>query len=320
MLRAIFCALAIFFTSLSEASPRTLVVILGETRAHELTYQSFKRNVLDILNADLAVCIGVKENYDYDNPFYQNAKYHFLYDEPTDYGPLYDEAYELILENNPPAPENALHWREFLKIKDQYLGGILDTENQHGGAGGILIYCRWYLLKNLLDRDLLNQYDYFIITRSDFIYQLPHPRMEIFSPDSIYLPDGEKYGGVTDRHVVLPRKFVVAYLDILEQMIHQGKDYYGKLSQKQPVNTEKAVKFNLEYHQVFQNVKFFPYIMYAVRASGAPTRWSSGTYSEKHGYYIKYASEYKAAEKHRQSFLQGTDSLDKFYQKRIRKP
>ena len=53
---------------------KPLVVVLGETRAHELTYDSFKKNVIDELNADLCVCIGVKPDYDYDNPFYTSAK------------------------------------------------------------------------------------------------------------------------------------------------------------------------------------------------------------------------------------------------------
>ena len=50
---------------------RTLVIILSETRAHELTFDNFKQNVLDVLNADLCVCIGIKDNYDYENRYYK---------------------------------------------------------------------------------------------------------------------------------------------------------------------------------------------------------------------------------------------------------
>ena len=46
---------------------KTLVIILSETRASELTFDSFKKNVIDTLNADLCVCIGVKPDYDYTN-------------------------------------------------------------------------------------------------------------------------------------------------------------------------------------------------------------------------------------------------------------
>jgi hypothetical protein len=65
---------------------KTLVVILSQTRAHELTFDSFKQNVIDELDADLCVCIGVKNDYDYGNPYYTLAKYRFLYNEEDDPG------------------------------------------------------------------------------------------------------------------------------------------------------------------------------------------------------------------------------------------
>ena len=63
---------------------KTLVIVLSQTRAHELTFANFKQNVIDELNADLCLCIGVKSDYDYDNPYYKLAKYHFLYNEEDD--------------------------------------------------------------------------------------------------------------------------------------------------------------------------------------------------------------------------------------------
>jgi hypothetical protein len=169
---------------------KTLVIILSETRASELTYNNFKQNVIDELNADLCICIGVKTDYDYENPFYKLAKYKFLCNEPDDYGDAFEYAYNIISPNistydvntsNPP-----LHWREFLKIKNQFLGGIKDKDNEHPGSGGILIFFRWFLLKNLIENDLINKYDRFIITRSDFIYQLPHPKVEFMNEKYIY--------------------------------------------------------------------------------------------------------------------------------------
>ena len=79
---------------------KTLVIILSETRAHELTYKNFEENVLQKLNADLCVCIGTKDNYDTSNPFYQNAKYRFTYHEPDDFGDAFDKAYEEIVSKN----------------------------------------------------------------------------------------------------------------------------------------------------------------------------------------------------------------------------
>jgi hypothetical protein len=80
---------------------RTLVIVLSETRASELTFDNFKKNVLDELNADLCVCIGVRPYYDYNDPFYKLAKYKFLYDEPEDFGDAFDYAYDIISKNKP---------------------------------------------------------------------------------------------------------------------------------------------------------------------------------------------------------------------------
>jgi hypothetical protein len=75
---------------------KTLVIILSETRASEITFDIFKKNVLDELNADLCLCIGVKPDYDYNNPFYKLAKYKFTYNEPDDFGDAFNYAYNII--------------------------------------------------------------------------------------------------------------------------------------------------------------------------------------------------------------------------------
>ena len=63
---------------------KRLVCIMAQARTHELTWSQFKKNVLDELDADLALCIG--DSYqrsdgkivgelqsDQDNPFFQNV-------------------------------------------------------------------------------------------------------------------------------------------------------------------------------------------------------------------------------------------------------
>lgn len=317
MFKWILCAVAILLNSLGFANNKTLVIILGETRAHELTYENIKKNLIDTVGADLALCIGVGENYNYDNPFYQNAKYKFIYDEPPDYSTAFDYAYEIILNENPPSRRNRLHWREFLKIKDQYLGGIKDPYEQHPGSAGILIFCRWFLLKNLIDNDLLDKYDFFIITRSDYLYKLPHPKIELLSKDSIYIPDGEHYLGVTDRHVVLPQKFVEPYLNLLNKMVSKGKEYYKHMKLHEPLNLEKFIKFHLIKQKVFQFVNFFPYVMYTVRPIDGTTRWAAGIFSEEHGYFIKYPSEFILSEQHKADFEREGCNSDEFYKQRI---
>lgn len=388
---------------------KTLVVILSETRASELTFDNFKKNVLDELNADLCVCIGVTPTYDYNNPFYQLSKYKFLYEEPIDFdfGEAFEKAYEILIKdipkyeclnnvnalfgkiqsptststsihgtenityygnckitnfdtfNNDDAivmhtndfPDNLwknkvysikncknddlvlqqnvitykkpLHWREFLKVKNQFMGGIKDNYNQHPGSAGILIFFRWFLLKNLIDNDLLNKYDRFIITRSDFIYQLPHPMLEHMNENCIWIPDNEHYGGYTDRHVVLSSKNIECYLNIFSNFVLKSNDYFIKMRNKQNWNLEQVIKFHLEQNNVLHLVKEFPYVMYSVRNKNDSTRWSKGKFSNKFDYYIKYESEYNKSNYYKNLFINEISenngwTIDQFYQKHIK--
>ena len=373
---------------------KTLVIVLSETRASELTFDNFKHNIIDELNADLCVCIGITPEYNFDNPFYKLAKYKFCYDEPEDFGDAFDYAVNLISSNvdkyefiensiglhgklkeprvsteninyygndvkllnmdmidddeivvlgkhfpnekwrdqvygikksdnnkllycnNANTYKKHLHWREFLKLKDQFLGGIKDGYNQHPGSAGILIFFRWFLLKNLIENDLINRYDRFIITRSDFIYQLPHPKLDIMDENCIWIPDCEHYGGYTDRHVVLSRNNIEPYLNILNNFVVRSNEYFMKMCNINISNwnLERVIKFHLQQNNVEHIVKEFPYIMYSVRNLNGKTRWMSGEYSSKHDYYIKYKSEYDKSSYYKNKFEESHLDIDEFYE------
>ena len=378
---------------------KTLVVILSETRAHELTFDNFKKNVIDELNADLCLCIGIKVSYDYDNPFYNLAKYKFLYNEPDDFGDAFEYAYNILSRDKPKYekleslntlygkiqspyettenivcygdydtiikndnfddfndhdiiihtkdfPDNLwknkvhgikhkcdnspliseknvttykkhLHWREFLKIKNQFLGGIKDNYNQHPGSAGILIFFRWFLLKNLIENDLINKYDRFVITRSDFIYQLPHPKLELLNEQYIWIPDCEHYGGYTDRHVILSKTTIEKYLNILNNLVLRSNEYFIKMKHKTNWNLESLIKFHLSQNKVLHLVKEFPYVMYSVRNINGTTTWSLGNYSKKLGYFIKYKGEYDKSSHYKKKFEKSRLTVRKFYENHI---
>jgi hypothetical protein len=299
---------------------KTLVIILAETRANELTFTNIKENLIDELNADLCLCIGVKEDYDYDNPFYKLAKYKFLYNEPVDYAIAFDYAYDHIINKSYFSWFQKftflcqLPWRKFLEIKDQFLGGIKDDKNEHPGSAGILIFYRWFLLQHLLENKLIDKYDRFIITRSDYIYTLPHPKIELLDKHNIWIPNCEYYGGVTDRHVVLSKKNIVSYLNILNNFVLKSHYYFRKLKNYNSWNLEQIIKFHLQQESMFNRVKFFPYVMYTVRSQNGTTRWSAGKFSKEHNYYIKYFTEYNIANYYKKNCV---INITEFYKKEI---
>ena len=262
---------------------RTLVIVLAETRASELTFPSFKQNVLDALGADLALCIGDNAR-ETPNAFYSHAKYIWKYNEPEAWATAFDSY------------ANGRDWRCLLELQDQWLGGIKHPL-QHPGSAGILIFFREFLRRTVLESGVLQSYDWIIITRSDFVWPTPYPKVELFSKDYIYFPDGERYRGYTDRHVMVATGLFHDYMQVSREVFEnpEGLAIRMKSQDKIDWNLESFIKFRLNELGLRKFVRFFPYLMYSVKQEDAGTRWSSGTYNYEHLLNIKYEFEYSTA-------------------------
>jgi hypothetical protein len=287
---------------------RTLVVILGDTRATELTFDNFKKNVIDELHADLCLCLCVKSDYNYDNPFYKLSKFNFLYDEPDDFGYAFDYAYNIIRKT-----EDVLDWRPYMSLDNNFFGGVKHNNVLVPGGAGIVLFLRWFLLKNLRERGILSQYNRFVITRSDFIYLLPHPKLEYLDNSCVWFPNGEHHHGYTDRHAVLSSKNIETYLDIFTHMVIKKNKYYEKMLTDKAHNIECLIKFHLKQKNMLDNVKEFPYVMYLIRSKNGPTRWCTGVYNRELDYYIKYMAEYQSSLFYKDEFIKSGLNIDTYY-------
>jgi hypothetical protein len=286
---------------------RTLVVVLSETRAHELTFDNFKKNVIDELGADLCLCIGAKSDYDYQNPFYQLAKYRFLYDEESDRS--FAKSVEYSYQETPEIPQydNGVpikHYTEFLKLKT-HIGSENDDPTDFSNyciSTYIHIFFLWFLQKNARENDLSSKYDRFIIVRSDYIYTVPFPKMELLDESHVWIPDWEDYGGICDRAVVLSTRNFDQYISIIESFHKNANRYYDIIESQREWSMERILKMHLEETGLIGTVRRYPYISYAVRNVNGPTRWSVGKFSEELGYYIKYNAEYERALYYKEMF------------------
>ena len=264
---------------------KCLVCILAQVRAHRLTWSSFKTNVLDQLKADLALCVSKKQNESglRDNEFYKNAKYTWEYEEPRDYGDAYDYVKKKL--------GSAEDWRILLKIKDQWLGGILGEEPQ-GGSAGILIFYRWLLNQKLVEEGLVEKYDRFIITRADYLYCAPHPPLDLLAPEYIWMPEGEQYQRYTDRHVVANSKEIIKCINLMDDIILTPKKLYRSMMFFDKWNLETFIARHFKKNKLDQKVKIFPPVMFTVREKSGKTRWKKGIYNSELGCYVKYKGEF----------------------------
>ncbi len=267
---------------------RVLVVVLAETRAHEVTFGAFKQNLLDRLGADLALCVGdgPRETH---NPFYEHAKYVWKFPESRmdgaeDWSAALDEMAE------------GRNWRCLLEVPDGWIGGIKDPAYRWPGTGHFLIAFREFLRRQMETAGVLDRYDWFLITRSDMMYPIPHPDLDLFSPEYVWVPDGERWGGFTDRHMLIPARFIRQVLDLTRDIFERPEDLARRLKARNRTwSTEGFLKFHFAETGLLKHVRFSPYFMYLVRAPDGPTRWSEGDYNAQLRVFIKYRREYTSS-------------------------
>jgi hypothetical protein len=283
---------------------KVLVSLLAKTRAHELTFPSFKRRVLDELNADLALALTIDENYDYSNPFWQHAKYRWTAPDFDDYGDGFDFAQGWLckLRGVPPAD-----WRSMLRIKGSWQGRIQSPDPQPS-ASSILLFCRWLLLHGLQQDDVLSRYDRFVLTRSDFIWLCPHPPLSVLDRGAIWLPDGEHFGGLTDRHLVVSRADVVNCLNVIEDVLLDPIQLYEEMRHQQTWNIEQFLAHHFRRKGLLHKVKLFPYVMYSARSvRDNEMTWSRGNYEPTVGHFVKYENEFRLASAYATAISSRTD-------------
>lgn len=272
---------------------KILVCIIGQVRTYDLTWRKFKENVIDVLGADLALCIGdsiprsngeiITREYTEDNWYFHNAKYIWRCEEPTNWEPIFDEMTQG-------------EWRHFRHIPGNWLG----PTKTHIGTGGIVTFFRWFLAKKLAEEDLYSKYDQIIITRSDYYWIKPHP---ILDTDHVWIPNGEFHGGVCDRHMILPSRLAHEFLSFGSKLNRTLLPDLVQFYNSRPwahnwmLNNESYTFFMYSRLGLLENIGFFPYKMFSV---SIPSPHQSGINCEHPKYpglLIRYPDELDEAEK-----------------------
>ena len=99
---------------------KTLVCVIGETRAQDLTWNNFNKYLLKSLNADLALCVAEKNIKN--NKMYNKAKYIWKYKDSKDYTNHFDHAQKTLLKKR--KIKKKPNWKKMLKVKDFWLGTL----------------------------------------------------------------------------------------------------------------------------------------------------------------------------------------------------
>lgn len=121
-------------------------------------------------------------------------------------------------------------------------------------------------------------------------------QMSVLDPDGIWIPKGDDYEGLADRHLVASRTDVVNCLNLIEAVLLRPVELYEEMKQRDDWNTEQYFQHHISSHQLLDKVKRFPNIAYLARykRDNSPT-WSRGRYDAALGHFVKYDEEFASA-------------------------
>ena len=256
---------------------KTLIILIGNSRGGEDTWESMYKNLKGPYNADIAICFGHTNNKD--NSLYRIAKYVWELKEYSDWYEYYNKNFT----------------GDWIKIfNENKHTGLMGGINDNIGSGAIIFAFRDFLLKNY--KDVILTYDRIILTRSDYYYINTHP---ILDKGDFYIVEGEDYCGVTDRHHIFDSKDVDNVLGVCDFVCNEKN--HNLLLQYKDINPEKLLKIFFDFNGISTRIKRCKRTQFTVAEPNDSTRWmKANTQLPGHpNLKIKYLSEYNVAIKNK---------------------
>jgi hypothetical protein len=267
------------------AKKRPLVCMIGTLRAVDLTSGHLIEKVIQPLNADLLFCVSrIDANDEIIIKKFKDCNIVDVY--------IYEEAkdnYQDFLDNffNKLSSKEQDQWHEYLKIDGNWLGGIKERR----GSGFHLNFNYLKLLERLktLKKNGF-EYQRYIITRTDFLWMVEHPPLNLLEPKLIWTPAGENYNGYNDRHAVCSDQNISHYLNLLEFMFNfQALEYIYNNVDENNLSHERHLKSHLDYCGV--KVSTFNNVAYLTGNQQTLTNWASVKLKSIDG--VEYAYKYE---------------------------
>ncbi len=263
--------------------PQTLTILLNSTRDADACFPLMAKNLLDPLDSDLAFCGAFPASND--DIIISSSKYIWGHEEPSDWAHVVDHW-----------RDNQGAWRKVNKLSmNNHLFG-LGAKDGIVGSGIIVTYWRDYL-STCLTEDIVSKYDWFVFTRSDFYWNIPHPSVSLLSSEHIYIQDSEYHGGVPDRHFIVPQRMVRQFAQLSSPIFCDPSGLIDRVeaSDAPALNIEAFLKFRLRELGLFSSVLALPQLGFLVRSPAEDSRHSLGELHRGLGLYIKYIAEFRAA-------------------------
>ena len=260
---------------------KTLIIVFGNHRGGEKTWNTMYNFLMQPLNADLALVGNI---FHEKNSLCKKAKFLWKIN-------LNQEDLSKSLRNYYEVNFKGTQWHDFFNYHSSTgLGGPIFTKE---GSGTLLFALQHFTLKNFL-HTILN-YDWIIFSRSDHYYVNFHQNVKDLNKNFLYLFEDEKYGGVCERHFVFHSSIankVLGIADFINDI--RNKDFLFKkfFFGRQLLNPERAYK--LYFNLIKLKIRGIRRCQFTVALGRDQTLWKK-PYILLPGHtdlYLKYENEY----------------------------
>ena len=248
----------------------TLVIVFGNVRGGEKTWETLYRNLIDVYDADLALAVG--ESEDNSSSLYTKAKYLW---ELKEYGEDWSGYY---IENGLSSSLNSI-------MKSAPHIGLSGPAPGRMGSGLLVQAFKHFVLNNYLS--ILEEYDRIIWTRTDQYYFKEHPILPL---TDVWIPEGQDWGGVCDRFAMFPSKESKRFLSVVETIENNQSLVWPDC------NCEKLFLSHLEHNGLSKSIKRYDRVQATVCVDSDNSRWRSPSewspHPEHNDIKLKYPEEY----------------------------
>jgi hypothetical protein len=261
-------------------APRVLACYWGLDRATDVTFLGFKKFVLDVLNADLCAAVTDK-NRDGSGAWRNSAKYLDVYEEPQSYEPFVSSRAQALALNS--SLERVLH-NNFL-----HPTGIQQ------------MYSKARIWRLIEQHGLLEEYDWFLVCRTDLFWLAPHVDFRGDETRSVWVPyAGRKSDrqGYYDRAVVVHKSRVQHVLTLMDTVSAESHPFMDALrgypgSVGRSTNCESFYRQYLEFANL--PIKRFDFTAFVTATNASIASQHAAHLNQDMGHLYRYTDEYVVA-------------------------
>jgi hypothetical protein len=188
---------------------------------------------------------------------------------------------------------NDTTWRERLLPLRHNTSILLGGVQGNRGSAVIIFWLRWFLAERIKELKLTEQYERFVISRNDHFYLCSHNLSELDS-NYLWIPTGEDYKGICDRHLIVNATDVLKALDMLPPLLGTPERYKDLLNTYRS-NSERYVKLRFYEEQLLERVQRFNRSMFLCAAPGDKSLFLPMRRKTPQGVHVRYPGEYRAS-------------------------